>query len=246
MKGFTVLLRKEVMEQSRSRKFLAMVAIFLVLAILPVVVAAIVAEVQDHHRDADDARGILGFFIGFVGSFVGTLLAIMVMMGSISGERESGTAAMTLHKPVTRGAFVAAKIVVFAAAMMLAILASGLVVYLLVLILFGDGGLLRFAASAAATGGYLIFIGSIALFWSALVRTGIAAGGLALGTLIFLGALLIIPDAGRYVPVSAAEWAASLMRLESSGDQWPAFLIAMACACFLPVGAWAIFQRKEL
>ena len=95
MKGFTVLLRKEVMEQSRSRKFLAMVAIFLVLAILPVVVAAIVAEVQDHHRDADDARGILGFFIGFVGSFVGTLLAIMVMMGSISGERESGTAAMT-------------------------------------------------------------------------------------------------------------------------------------------------------
>ena len=243
MKGFTVLLRKEVMEQSRSRKFLAMVAIFLVLAILPVVVAAIVAEVQDHHRDADE---ILGFFIGFVGSFVGTLLAIMVMMGSISGERESGTAAMTLHKPVTRGAFVAAKIVVFAAAMMLAILASGLVVYLLVLILFGDGGLLRFAASAAATGGYLIFIGSIALFWSALVRTGIAAGGLALGTLIFLGALLIIPDAGRYVPVSAAGWAASLMRLESSGYQWPAFLIAMACACFLPVGAWAIFQRKEL
>ena len=247
MTGLWALLRKEFLEQRRSRKFLALAGLFLVIGILPPTIAFIVFEVTDEPRTAADAQDALTFFIGIVGFVLGPLLAIMVMMGSLAVERDSGTAAMTLHKPVTRLAFVTAKLVGFALTILLAMVLSATVFFLLTLLVFGDGGVVRFAGAVAVTTGYLIFLGSIAFFWSALLRSSIGAGGFALFTWVALGILLAVPKADRYLPVSTPNWAQNLVwNEEGSGNLWPAFLVAMGCMALLSVGAWAVFRRKEL
>ena len=108
MTGFWALARKEVLEQRRTWKFVALVGIFTALALLISIIPFIVTEVRDEPQGADEARGVLLGF-GFSVFGLGTLLAIILAMGSLANERASGTAAMTLSKPVTRAAFVAAK-----------------------------------------------------------------------------------------------------------------------------------------
>jgi len=237
------------MEQRRSRKFLALVAVFLVVAILPSLIFFIITEVLGESSDAPDALDLMTIFLGSIGVFLGPLLTIMIMMGSLASERESGTAAMTLHKPVTRGAFVAAKIIGFAVAIFLAMALSAGVAYLLTLLVVGSADALRSFATAGIICVYLVFIGSIAFFWSSMLRSALFAGGLALATWITLhivqGMLSLVPKAGRYLPVATPDWADSFLRGQTS-NQWPAFLIALGCIAVLSVGAWAIFQRKEL
>ena len=54
-----------------------------------------------------------------IGQF-GVLIAILVTMGSVATEKERGTAAFLLTKPIGRGAFVAAKVVAIGALLALA------------------------------------------------------------------------------------------------------------------------------
>ncbi len=247
MTGFLALLRKEALEQRRSRKFLAVLGVFLLVAIIPPVIAVIVSEVRGDVRDAAEASGGFSFFIGFVGN-LGPLLAIMVMMGSLASERDSGTAAMTLHKPVTRTAFVLAKLTGFAVAFFVAMALGAVVFYLLMLVFFGDGGASGFAKATGVVFVYLMFLGAITFFWSALVRSATAAGGLALGTWIGMSILLVIPNSSRYHPLTVPSWAESLLSGSGGGssDAWPAFLIAIGIGVVMCGGAWVVFQRKEL
>ena len=69
-------------------------------------------------------------------SQVGVLTAILLAMGSVAGEKESGTAAFVLVKPVSRFAFLAAKFSGLAITMAAAVLLCGLAAYLYTAVLF--------------------------------------------------------------------------------------------------------------
>ena len=247
MNGIWVLLRKEVLEQRRSKKFIALLAVFMLVAILPNTIFLIVTEVQDEIRDAEDAREGLSIFLGLIGFFLGPLLCMMLMMGSVAAERDSGTAAMTLHKPVTRLSFISAKLVAFAVMILLVIFFTGVVDYIYLLIIAGDGGVTRFAGAAGILTVYLVFLGTMTCFWSSLLRSPLGAGGLAVGTWVVLHILLAIPRTERYMPISIPDWATDLISgTEATPSRWPAFLIVVGCIAVLSVGAWAVFRRKEL
>ena len=246
MTGFWVLARKEVLEQRRTWKFLAMVAVFTFLALLISIIAFIVTEVRDEPRDAEMARDLLGAF-GFTTVGLGTLLAIIVAMGALASERASGTAAMTLSKPVTRAAFVAAKFLGLVVSIFAALAIASAVMYILTLILIDDGGLGGFAAFVAINGVYLVFIGSVALFWSGMFSRQLLAGGLALSLFIAQGPLQAIPHTERYWPITTSAWGLSFIdNTGGESDYWPAFAIACGTIALLTIGAWAVFRKKEL
>ena len=209
MTGFWVLARKELLEQRRSWKFVALVAIFAGLALLITLIHAIVDQVNDLPNTASEARDVLRGF-GIVVTTIGTFLAIIVGMGSLAGERASGTAAMTLSKPVTRSAFVSTKFLGLVASIFASLAISCAVLYVLTMILIGSGGLVGFATYMAVIGVYLVFIGSIAFFWSAMFTRPLLAGGIALLLFIAQVPLSEIPRTQRYWPMHTVQWADSL------------------------------------
>ena len=219
MSGFWVLARKELLEQRRSWMFMALVGVFTALALLTTIIPFIVFVVRDMDRGADDARNILLAF-GFVSVALGTLLAIIVSMGSLAGERASGTAAMTLSKPVTRFAFVSAKFLGIVVSIFAALAIASIIKYVLTLFMFGDGGLVGFAGFMAVIGVYLVFISSIAFFWSGMFSRQLLAGGIALVLFIAMLPLSEIPHTQKYWPINTVSWAESNFP-ELDGDQGP-------------------------
>ena len=146
MNGFWALMHKELQEQRRTWKFLAMAGIFTALALLISIIPFIVTKVRGDPQGPEEARELLMGF-GFSVFGLGTLLAIIVAMGSLANERASGTAAMTLSKPVTRAAFVGTKFLGLVHCIFGALVIGSVVMYLLTLMLFDNGGLARFAGS---------------------------------------------------------------------------------------------------
>ena len=244
MNGFGTLARKEILEQRRTWKFVAMAAILALPAILGPTIFAIVTRVRnDSHGLAEAVEALEN--IGGTMTFLGTFVAIIIAMGLLASERDSGTAAMTLSKPVTRSAFVGAKVMGLTLSIFGAVAIASSVAYILTQILFANGGLARFAQGMAVNATFLLFIGSVAFFWSAMFTRQLLAGGIAFATFIVLNILRAVPHAERYLPVAAPDWAASIIRANTS-NEWPAFAIACGCIVLLPVAAWAVFRRKEL
>jgi len=245
MTGFWVLASKELLELRRTWKFLAMAAVFTLVGVLAPSIGRIVAQVQGHPHGTDEARDILRSVAGDVIPALGVFLAIIATSGSLAGERASGTAAMTLTKPVTRAAFVAAKFFVLAVSVYGAVLIAGAVTYLLTLVLFGDGGLGRFILGLLVSATFLLFIGSLTLFWSSMFSRQLLVSGLAFGIFIALQVLSNIPDTRRFWPVVGLEFSNHVM-VGDTYELWPGFVIACGLVFVLSLGAWAVFRQKEL
>src|SRR4030043_3668 len=66
----------------------------------------------------------------------GFILALLLTMGVIAQEKDKGTAAMILVKPMPRGAFLGGKFFAMAAMFAICLLAAGLACYYYTLLLF--------------------------------------------------------------------------------------------------------------
>ena len=247
MTGLWVLTRKEILEQHRTWKFLAVVGVYTSLALLMTIVSYAVTGFTDDPRDKSLAEALLGGFAGAI-ILLGTLLTIIVTMGSLANERSSGTAAMTLGKPVTRAAFVVSKFLGMVLSVFIALAISSTAMYILTLALIDIADLAGFAAYMAIIGVYLVFVGSITFFWSGMFSRQLLAGGLAFLLIVFQTPLQLIPHTDRYLPIRTLEWGQNFFAAGENGpsDQWPAFAIILGCIVLLSTGAWAMFRRKEL
>ena len=209
MTGFWALARKELLEQRRTWKFLAVGGTFIGIALLMSLAHFITDLVRDLPNTPGEAREVLRAY-GFVTVGFGTFLTIIVAMGSLAGERASGTAAMTLSKPVSRSAFVATKFLGLLFSIFAALAIGSTTIYVLTLLLIENGGLAEFARFMAIIGVYLAFIGSIAFFWSGMFSRQLLAGGIALFLFGAQVPLSEIPHTQRFWPINTVEWAQDL------------------------------------
>src|SRR5258706_14760533 len=118
MTGFTVLLRKELLEQVRPTRLPVVATVFLLVGLSSPLLARFTPEIIKAVRGdqsqiilptptAADAYDQLAKNLGQFGA----LIAVLLAMGSVATEKERGTAALILTKPVSRGAFLVAKLV---------------------------------------------------------------------------------------------------------------------------------------
>jgi ABC-2 type transport system permease protein len=118
MMGFRVLLLKELREQVRTKRFVAVAAIF--------VLFGIIGPLTDRYlKEIIDAAGggamsvtvpppsLLGSAQQIVKNLsqFGIICALLLAMGAVAWEKERGTAGMILTKPASRAAFLAAKLI---------------------------------------------------------------------------------------------------------------------------------------
>jgi ABC-2 type transport system permease protein len=176
----------------------------------------------------------------------GVLVAVLVAMGAIAREIETGTAAMILSKPVGRLAFILAKLKAESFTFLVALVLGGLACWGYTLILFGDANTLGFLYQNLLLGLFLVFCLGVTLYFSSLMKNQLAAGGLSLALIIFLSAVSNLPWVGSYLPGQLINWGNRLVLDMPGPTEWRAVAVALLLAGFSVYFTWLSLKKKEL
>lgn len=255
MSGYRELLEKELVEAWRTYRFAGVAGLLLVAGIASVVfVRYLPAAVRlfappDYEIGlppmelTDVVAHLIRFLVG-----LGSSLAILVAMGSVARERERGTAAVVLTRPVSRAAFLASKWVALATLFAVGIGLAVLGAWLYAGLLFEppsvgpwiEMGLIVWLATMVQAS--ITFVGSTVL------GSSLAAAGFGLLGWLGLSLAAAVPTLAPWLPSGLPEVAMSAALQESSIDLDPVrtmtVSIAVIGACLLV--AWLAFRRQEL
>lgn len=249
MAGFSVLFKKELKEQLRTYKLLIVVAVFFVFGLATPLLLKYMSALLPKEgpvipipqfTSVDSVRE----FVSTVGQ-VGLIAAILIAMGAVAKEREMGTAVMTLSKPVGRGAFIVAKLLALALTFGAGLAVGGLGCYLYTVILFGSVNGLDFLMASLLAGLYLLVCLTLTLMYSSLVKSQLAAGGLALVSLIGLAVTSALPVVRDYGPGALLAWAQRIAGGSGPGA-WGALIASSALVAVTTLIGWQAFKRREL
>jgi ABC-2 type transport system permease protein len=256
MMGFTVLLQKELREQLRTGRLVAVAAVFVLFGLLGPLADRYMKELLDALGSqaggmsiavpppslAGDAAQILKNLSQF-----GIVCALLLAMGTVAWEKERGTAGLILTKPASRAAFLAAKLVAISLNLALAtILGCGIAWVYTVLLYpepFAIGGYL---AMMVMLWWMLVVFVAITLLGSTLTRSAIAAAGIGLVAMIVLGIIAALPTVGPYMPMALGDVAMKLCLGIDPGDVLGPILFNIALVPALFGTAWLAFRRQEL
>lgn len=254
MTGFGPLLRKELLEQWRTRRLLVVAVVFLMLGIGSPFLARYTAELVQ-------ALGGVPFEIQFppptvadaVDQFLknmgqaGILTAILLAMGSVATEKERGTAALLLSKPASRAAYLAAKLVAITATLAISLALAAVGGYAYTALLFEAPSAIGWAGMSALLLLALVAYAALTFVGSALTRSAVAAAGIGIAGLIGVGLVSALPNVAPYTPagISGAPAQALALGTDPGGLIGPV-VVNLGLVLALGVASWAVFRRQEL
>ena len=253
MAGVGILLRKELLEQWRTTR-LAVVSIVFVLIGLgspllarftPEIIKAVAGDQLPIVLPPPRAADAIDQLAKNLNQF-GALIAILLAMGSVASEKERGTAALLLAKPVGRGGFLLAKLVAIGTTLALATLLASAGAWFYTLVLFEPLPPAGMLAAACLDWLLLMSWAAITFLGSTLSRSSVAAAGLGIVGLIVIGILSAFPPIAQWLPTGLAGPARALA-LGVSGPSLLPPLIGSIAVILGSVGlAWLSFRRQEL
>jgi ABC-2 type transport system permease protein len=256
MMGFRVLLAKELREQFRTGRLVAVAAVFVLFGILGPLTDRYLKEILDAVGSqsggmtftvpAPSLQGDLTQVLKNLSQF-GIVCALLLAMGAVAWEKERGTAGMILTKPASRASFLAAKLVAISLNLAIATLLGCGLGYLYTALLYPSnfpfGG---YVAMAAILWWTMVVFVAITLLGSTLTRSAMAAAGLAFIAFLVLGILASIPMIGPWSPLGILTPAQHLALGEPAGDfLWP-LVLNLALVPVLFGLTWLVFRRQEL
>lgn len=178
---------------------------------------------------------------------MGMLAVILLTMGLISDERSKGILAQILVKPVSRASVVLSKFIIHGGYLTLSVLLSSAACLLYTIAIFGETDIGNFVAGISVYMLYLLLVFSVTLFFSAIVRSPIAAGGFAL---LSFFALSIMPALGqvlsKYSPPALSSIAINIIQEKPATDViWP-IAVTLLMITVLLAAAVLLFNKQEL
>lgn len=247
-----VAFRKEWMELIRSYRLLIVATVLLFFGLTSPLLAKFTPElitliptggltIQMPPPTVMDA---IGQYVKNMGQF-GIILALLLTMGAIAQEKDKGTAAMMLVKPLPRGAFLAAKFAALGTMFAVTLAVAGIACYYYTLLLFEAMNILHWLVLNALLFVYVLVFVALTLFCSTVTRSQAAAGGAALGLMVVLGLVGTIPGLGKYLPGELITWGTRLMQGDTT-PSWTAFGVSMGLIVAPLLAAWLIFKNQEL
>jgi ABC-2 type transport system permease protein len=249
------LLWKEITEQWRGYRLVIVAAVLAVFGMmgplsakyLPLLLEEVpgVPEGLAEVMPTPDAAMALTEYIDNLTQF-GVILAILIPMGAVVGEKHGGTAEMTLSKPVSRAGFLVAKFLANALTLAVGVLVAALGGYYYTGVLFTWPPAASFASANALLLIYLIFFASLTLFASTVARSQLTAAGLSFSMLVLLGLLGVLPRLGPRLPAAVLHWARGLAVGLPVEPGWAALATCVGLTAAALFGAWLVFRRQEL
>ena len=247
------LVRQEMRYLWRSWRLLTVVVVLTVFGMLSPVLARYMREFMGMLPDGEQIANLIpepttadavSQYLKNMGQF-GVMLALLLAMGAVAREKERGTAALVLVKPVGRAEFICAKFAALGIAFAAGVAAAALGCYYYTLVLFEP---LDFGSWVALSALLLLFVlvhVALTLLFSTIARSQALAGGLALGLAIILAAAASLPTVGEYLPGQLLVWAGELA-LGAETSAWPALAVSTGVIAAALGAAAAIFRVQEL
>jgi len=253
MAGFGPLLRKELLEQWRTLRLPVVAVVFLLVGLSSPLLARFTPEILKAVAGdqipivlppptASDAVDQLAKNLGQFGG----LIAVLLAMGSVATEKESGTAALLLSKPVGRGAFLVAKLAAIGLTLGISVAIATAGAWFYTLVLFEPLPILGVAAAAALQWLMLIAWATITFLGSTLTRSSLAAAGLGIVAFIVVGIVGVVPNLGRFTPTGLGPPARALALGRPALDIAGPALATIALIAIAFGIAWISFRRQEL
>lgn len=251
---FKTLLAKELREQVRTSKLLIFGAVFLISGIISPVLAkytpALLKAIPDLPAGfaalipTPTLQDAVAQYVKNASQF-GLLLVVLLTMGVMAQEKERGTAAMLLTKPVKRSAVVLAKWLAGMTTLAASVVAGAFGCLVYTAVLFGGLPLDKFAL---LNGLMIVFFGvylAVTLLASTLARTQAMAAMGAFAGLVILLLLSALPRVGDFFPNALLTWG-SLALAGGKQTYWPALWIGLGLIAAALGGACLSFERQEI
>ncbi len=246
-------LRKELFEQWRTYRLLVLVILMFVWAMLSPLAAKYTPLLFTMIPGGEQFAGLIPqpTIMDAIAQYAknipmfGILLALLLSMGSVAAEKDKGTAALMLVKPLSRATFLAAKFLAYVLSFLVAMMVAALTGYLYTLILFGP---LEWGPWLALNGLLwleMVLTVAATLLFSTLLRSQAAAAGLCLGGILLVNVIGTLPRLGEAMPSQLTTWGASLFTPQPVA-YWPAMIVSLGLILASLLVAWIVFKRQEL
>jgi ABC-2 type transport system permease protein len=254
MSGLRLLLRKELLEQVRTMRLFIVMIVFALFGLISPLTAKYLPDIVKALAGNQLALPVIPTptvadavdqFLKNLDQF-GVLTAILLAMGAVATEKDRGTAAFVMTKPVSRAAFLVAKLVAIGANLLLAIAVAGALAYYYTLVLFEPLPVGGYAAMCLLL--WLSIYVYAALTFLGSTLAGSAAGGAGLG-IVFLVITLILsalPRVGDYMPQALLGPARALALGLPPSDLATPLIASVGIIVAATALSWLSFRRQEL
>jgi ABC-2 type transport system permease protein len=252
--SFIAVFRKEMTEQWRTYRFLIVAAVLTAFGLASPLLAKFTPEMLGAIPSmppeilaaipAATVADAVGQYIKNMSQF-GILLALLMTMGVVVQEKERGTAAFFLTRPVSRETFLLAKFTAWVVTFVVSLGLAALGCWYYTLILFEP---LPWGAFLALNGLMLVVFlvyTALGLLSSTLAHSQGVAVGLAFLTLILVGGVGAIPVISGYAPGKLFGWGASLL-LGGGEAGWAALWVSLGILAAALALAILVFRRQEV
>jgi ABC-2 type transport system permease protein len=251
--GLGPLLRKELLEQWRTRRLPVVAVVFLVFGIaspllaryLPELVKALAGGQIQIEVPPPTVRDAADQFLKNLGQ-AGILAAVLLAMGSVAVEKERGTAALILSKPASRGAYLLAKLAAILVTLGVSLTLAAAGGYLYTALLFEALSPLGYAAMTGLLLLMLSVYAALTFLGSTLTRSPMAAAGIGIGGMLLVAIIGALPGVGPYTPGGLSAPAQALALGTDPGGIIGPLLVNLGLLAGLWVAAWGAFRRQEL
>lgn len=252
---FLIALRKELFQLWRTHRVLAVAGVFGVFGMTSPLLAYFTPQILSLIPGAEQFAALVpeptisdayAQYIKNLTQF-GFLLVILVGMSAVAGEKERGTAALILSKPMSRWAFILSKwtaqTLVYLGGFLLAMLGAGFYIAFL----FGKLDIAVLASVTVLLFFWLLPFISVTLLGSVIGSTTSAAAGVALAVSIALLVLGSLPVVKSFLPGALVDWA-GLIGAGAPPQAWNGgALTACLVLCLISIlFAIAVFERQEV
>jgi len=251
MTGLFPLIKKEITGQLRTYKLVIVGGVFLFFGITTPLLLRFMPEILELVGEQmvieippPTAMQALAEYAGTIGQ-VGLLLAVLLAMGSVSGEIKTGTAIMTLSKPVSRFAFVGAKMAALSLTFLLSLAVASAVSFVYTYWLIESIGVSGFLGLNLLLGLFLMFCLALTLLCSSIFRSSLAAGGAAIAILIAQGGFSAVPKIGNYMPGKILGWGINLVA-GNPDSYWGALAVTLALTALALYLAQKVLLSKDM
>lgn len=253
MSSLTVLLRKEWRENVRNFKIYWIPIVFIIFGVLEPITNHFLPEIMKSVGNLPEGTDFVwpefrgeDIFISLMSQYqmIGILIIILAFMGSISGERKSGTATLLYVRPMSFGQYFLSKWIVVNVVVLASVWLGFMAAWYYIQILFNSvaaGEIFSFLATYSL---WLVFAVTVVLALSAWLSSGATAG---LSILILLVFQIIDGVVGAYWTVTP--WKLSLYASDAFGtsaDQSAYWMsVGLTVALIILLVFFGMFMAKK-
>ena len=250
-KGYFCLLKKEIKEQFKNAKSIILLIVFAIFALASPIAAKYLPQILSNLSETQNMQIVLAepTWVDAVNQYVKNLsqmisfILILVYMGLISKEKESGTLVFLLVKPIRKSDFILAKFTSVVFIITLGMLLSFLLSSLYINLLFGYFDILNYLLINVLMFLYLLTLAFITLCFSSIFRSQIAAGVMSFVVLLIMNLVSGIGKIGEILP-SALLGEVNVIIVGGNISLLPIFSSIAFLLLFLVISL-AVFRRWE-